>query len=235
MYVQNTHQHNNYKLSSISSIFTAEIIAIEKALEWIKENNIEKAVIITDSRSAIYAIQNTDFNSYKSKILCNIKNNLSKVEVVFIWAKGHAGILGNEKVDELAKDAIKNGEILTQILSTDAINDVKDRINKIWKKQWKNISSISKNLYFSLHQELPPPLEYIFKYNLLKQDISTIVRLKKYEAHLHKLGIVNSSVCFCDNGSIRDLNHIFFECKINERYINQLYYNFTTNTSSFSN
>lgn len=60
-----------------------------------------------------------------------------------------------------------------------------------------------------------------------KKYASIITRLKlnhgRFPAHLHKLGILQSPSCNCDNVSIGDTNHIFLECKKNKVAISNLY------------
>lgn len=47
------------KLNESSSVFTGEAIAILKAMEYIKANNFNKAIIYTDSMSVLESLKNS--------------------------------------------------------------------------------------------------------------------------------------------------------------------------------
>jgi ribonuclease HI len=101
-----------YKLDNGCSNNQAEQLAIPKALEAIKMINIEEnsprtAAIITDSRIALDSSKNLSNQSY---LIEEIRKRLSKLErsnwtVKFSWVNAHAGILGKELADQLAKAA----------------------------------------------------------------------------------------------------------------------------------
>ena len=58
------------RITDQSSIFTAEVIAIEEALKWLFSNKIkERAIIFTDSLSSVEAIQSQTSNSKPNLII----------------------------------------------------------------------------------------------------------------------------------------------------------------------
>ncbi|XP_011689991.1 PREDICTED: ribonuclease H1-like [Wasmannia auropunctata] len=101
------------KLPQYTSVFSAEAWAIYNVIISLKTFDIKDAVIVTDSKSTLQAIQNT--SSYKNNyIIPLIKASLEAAQddgicVQFIWVPSHKGILGNERADELAKRAIRIG------------------------------------------------------------------------------------------------------------------------------
>jgi ribonuclease HI len=100
------------KLSNSCSNNQAEQLAIQKALEEIailkRENvNPPTAIIYTDSRVALDSIRNPNNHSF---LVQEIRGKTFSLEengwrIKLSWVKAHAGTLGNEIADRLAKEA----------------------------------------------------------------------------------------------------------------------------------
>jgi ribonuclease HI len=95
-----------------------ELIAAIKALEYLNENH--KITLYTDSNYVKDGITKWIFNwkknNWKTSTKIPVKNSdlwiqldeiQNKREVKWNWVKGHAGNLGNERADELARMGIK--------------------------------------------------------------------------------------------------------------------------------
>ena len=95
-----------------------ELIAAIKALEYLNENH--KITLYTDSNYVKDGITKWIFNwkknNWKTSTKKPVKNSdlwiqldeiQNKREVKWSWVKGHAGNLGNERADELARMGIK--------------------------------------------------------------------------------------------------------------------------------
>ena len=85
-------------------------MTIKHALKAIQEEKYQNAIIISDSKTAISAINNTySTNNTILNILElheKLTHNGTKTEI--LWIPSHIGIGGNEKADLAAKDATTN-------------------------------------------------------------------------------------------------------------------------------
>lgn len=70
----------SYKLPKEISIFTAECFAIEQALFQIQLLNIRRALLCTDSLSAVLKISSNIIHYPEDFIICNIKNTLKSIK-----------------------------------------------------------------------------------------------------------------------------------------------------------
>ena len=107
-----------YKLPNEASAYTAEAIAILKALEYIKNINYSNRYLIcSDSASVLEAIKGFPKKNVASylifeiiKLIISLK--LNNIPIVSLWIPGHSNVQGNEQVDRLANTASVTGNSL---------------------------------------------------------------------------------------------------------------------------
>jgi ribonuclease HI len=145
--------HSDYKyLGTESTVFQSEVVAINLALCWIKENRHKPGLktfnIYSDSKSAIQAIEKP---FYKSKLVKECKMNLKKLEskatIKILWIKGHKDHTGNELADMLAKSGtVRVTGVHPELPIPKAA--VTDRIDKYlqqeWQKEWDHPMNLDK-------------------------------------------------------------------------------------------
>ncbi|XP_035218788.1 uncharacterized protein LOC118192019 [Stegodyphus dumicola] len=86
-------------LNKNNSVFQGEALAIQKAVQHIAYHNIRNAAIVSDSMSALQAIQNP---AHTSTIIKEIQYHLRQTEHLHVrlaWTKAHAGNTCNEAAD----------------------------------------------------------------------------------------------------------------------------------------
>jgi len=110
----------NFRLDNKRSNNQAEQLAIGKALEALEKKDIEKNSLrteatITENKISLDSIKNMNNHSY---VIEEIWERLLTLErsnwtVTFVWVKAHAGYLGNELADHLAKTGARDEDMTT--------------------------------------------------------------------------------------------------------------------------
>lgn len=100
------------------SVYAAEMIAIQIALQWVEEIQPTTVVICSDSYSALTSILSGKSES-RQDILLEVLQSLYRIWklriiATFLWVPAHVGVEGNEEVDKIVKQAL-NTQILTYI------------------------------------------------------------------------------------------------------------------------
>ncbi|XP_068628034.1 uncharacterized protein [Battus philenor] len=95
------------KLRNFCTVYQAELLALMYATGHAASGSQKRVAIFSDSRSAIETVAKSD-TLYP--LACSIKENVMDArkkgkEVKLYWLKAHAGTEGNERADQLAKDA----------------------------------------------------------------------------------------------------------------------------------
>ena len=92
-----------------TSIFSAEVYAINLALDLITKSRNTKHIVFSDSQSAIVAIKGKKFNNpLIAELLTKLNKLCNQKKIVLCWIPRHIGIQGNEMVDSAAKTTLNN-------------------------------------------------------------------------------------------------------------------------------
>ncbi|XP_044591404.1 uncharacterized protein LOC123269636 [Cotesia glomerata] len=146
-----------YQLPEFTTIFSCEVIAIDKAIDIITQENIHRAIILTDSKSALEAIANTTSKDPRVKIIQSKlhQNNINRFHTVLAWVPSHQGLQGNEEADQAAKTALTEGIKVTDIAATP--DEFKNLVNTYIWAQWNGIWMNTKSLLHQIRQNVWEP------------------------------------------------------------------------------
>ncbi len=94
-----------------SENIAVELFAILMALEWIECTKSNRTLICSDSVSVLQSLK-TGMVKNHQELLYDVMSIYSRIknkgdEVIFMWVPPHMGIIGNEKVDKIAKKALQ--------------------------------------------------------------------------------------------------------------------------------
>ena len=133
-------------VSKLGSILLVELVAVLMVLEHLILHP-QLAVgghiqILSDSQTTVGIIsQGWESNSYKNtieEIRKAIKSlTLKRITVVLQWTPGHAGLQGNEKADQLAKEDAEEARSMPEETRSVSIKDVKVASHKACLARWQ--------------------------------------------------------------------------------------------------
>jgi hypothetical protein len=119
--------------------------------------NPRTAVILTDSRISLDSIKDGHNHSHLTEEIRKRLTNLerSNWKVTFAWVKAHAGILGNELADQLAKTAAQSNSktiFYNRIPLSTLYRELEDKSRRKWPKIWEDNpnAALTKQFYLSI-------------------------------------------------------------------------------------
>lgn len=207
----NNQEINNWKgkLNEQNSIFQAEAIAIKKAIKYANNNKLKELDILSDSQSVLKSIDNPN---HPSPIINKIQKLIhnSKIDLNLKWIKGHSNNKGNDRADELAKEATTNGTQLNlKTPKSYIVKILKENTKLKWQDEWDNtdngratfdfISRVSNQ--FLVHN--PHISRYITGHG-------------PCPAYFHRFGSARSNMCIC--GGVGDMDHYIMECELTREH-----------------
>ena len=137
-----TSNNTLYKcLPDNSSIYSAELTAILLALSHIQSNPNTNYIILSDSQSALKAIDSRNLDHpHILSIYQSIHPFNTKVDIIFCWVPSHVGIPGNELADQAAKEALNLPDSPDSIIHSDLRPVINKYIFTKWQDEWNQHS-----------------------------------------------------------------------------------------------
>ncbi len=213
------HKECSFKFSSSISIFSAEAVAIWKALEYVFMEDLNNIIIFSDSLSLLKSmLQTWSKVKYFDPHILRMRVLLEKMDdknILIVWVKGHCGIINNEYVDKLAKHSVIDASCTLIINPTfkETLRTITKTVLKQWTKWYEDMKKTKPTNFTSVVTQLP--------FKMTRQHTSRFYfvilnRLKSThcltKTHLKKINILDSDLCdFCQQRE--DIDHIFLECR----------------------
>ncbi|GFU49114.1 uncharacterized protein LOC103524116 [Trichonephila clavipes] len=166
---------------------------------------IERAVILSDSTSALQALSN--YNENNCLRVQNCRELLGKIKgkIVFQWVSSHCGLWGNERADFLAK---KGTGILQNFRRDLTLHSAKLEIKRIFRESFRlTASRVARDkpwVHYVRNHGIPssPRAAAVAKFRLLTGHDCLC-------AHLFRFYLVTSPICvLCDTGQDMTAAHL---------------------------
>ena len=200
-----------FKLHPLLTVYTSELIAILKALQWILENKPEK-VILTDSLSAIQSLESGKSHT-RPDILDQILYLIhciieADINLLIDWCPSHCNIDGNERADQAAKSALTHGTALNYLPTSQEVYPViKAKIKAEWANDWRQHRGFRHDLDPAL-----PKARTLYSEKRLLDRIFTRLRLGVNGLKANNLRYSGADPLCPHCGGIEDTDHFFIHC-----------------------
>ena len=192
------------------SVYSAELLAIDNAVNVINKNKLSDCLVVSDSLEVL-----TDMKNGSSKSSFRINSVLRKVEaspadIRFAWIPSNS-ISFHAYADRLAKSALAIATILVvPVDMADLLSLVKREADKQWFSEWTNYKS-----YRSYNQNIPFNAKGFLQKLIPRKKETLIARLRLMcpasNALLFKIGLSDSE--FCSTCKVPETTqHILLEC-----------------------
>ena len=211
---RNTSNSLSSSIGPIASSFTAETFALKQGLVWCASHlmirKFQSVLFLTDSQSALpifssapsYLLPESLWNVWS--LTSSLSNNTT---LSFQWVYSHAGLLGNEKADLLAK----TGASLPTDVIPCPLPPVITKVRYSQYRNWKRYISYS-HLNFQV-------LEVSSEELLLSRSICCeLSRLRCHghslllSSYLHRISRKENFACSVCEHPLQDLNHLLLDC-----------------------
>ena len=199
------------RLPNGCSVFSAELVALGLALQYISASKHTRFVVYSDSLSALQSLSGDCLrNPLLQDVIQNYiyTNREQKKNIVFCWVPGHVGITGTELADFAAKAALNDTIADMQVPYTDYIPYVRSYVRAEWQ-QWWNIVGTNK-----LSEVKPILGDWTSAYRTSRREEIILSRLRighTYVTHSHLLKGQPRPVCAHCNESLT-VNHFLIDC-----------------------
>ena len=180
--------------------FRAEVAALQIAATHIIEKKPDKAVVLTDSKAALQALNSDTPDLAVYKLKEDLLHLPEKCTTVLQWIPAHCGIPGNERADRLAKSGSKHQQ--PNVPST--YQEVKTLLRNKRTREWKRRTGD--------YNASADPINI-----LQRSEQTTIFRLRTghcgLKSHLKRIGVANSAQCDCRTAD-QTVHHVLQDCPL---------------------
>ncbi|XP_023237677.1 uncharacterized protein LOC111636626 [Centruroides sculpturatus] len=201
--------HKQLRLADHCSVFQAELFAVNAAIHWCENNFSGLSInIVSDSQATIASIKNKHPHYLVTDIYCTIRHSTN--EYFLNWTRAHQGNPGNERADELAKEAATDLTLTTSYnnMSNSTLKHILwNNLLENWQNDWNNNRQSITNNFF-------PHISDIYNYKWLKLNHSTsqfFTNHGNFHCYLNRFTNYSNntcSLCGTQDGAL----HYIFNC-----------------------
>ncbi|CAK1582424.1 unnamed protein product [Parnassius mnemosyne] len=205
------------KLENFCTVYQAELLAILEATSYALKSCAPNCNIYSDSRSALSTIAQ-DVSLHPLAV--EARNNILKINrqgktLNLCWIKAHAGLEGNERADELAKDAatkIKRKADYEKCPVSYVKRQIRLESLDEWNRRYTEGETASTTKIF--FPDAVKAYHIIKKIDMDPMTVQIMTGHGGFSEYLHRFKCKESPACACDPTKNENIIHVITECPI---------------------
>lgn len=213
------HAVRRFRLVSPTTSFDAEVIALQKLIEFLLDNRPSSPVnIYSDSLSVLLALNNP-FN--KSSTIHQLKHDIlllsSSVSLALYHVPAHSNVWGNEIADAVARSAATRGQDVCGKISKHMVRSSLLKAGRLlWQEAWS-----SNNSDTELFRWTPSVLNLPASFPPSKKLTHLITGHGRFPHYFFRLELTPDCLCFC-GAAATSVSHYLTQCSKTSSYIQRL-------------
>ena len=203
----------SFRLQEGLSIYTAELVAIREAMKYVRTNGWRKALICTDSLSAVKALKTSYTDHPVLQDILDINHDLvcAEYECTLVWIPGHSGIAGNVRADYWARKAHEKPNVTNVSVGyREYVPAVQQCIRDSFAKMWQDCR------HTHLQRIKPNVGVWASSARAVRKEEVVLCRLRLGHTLLtHSYILDRAAAPMCDTCQCQqDVQHLIMECRL---------------------
>ncbi|KAL0852573.1 hypothetical protein ABMA27_016991 [Loxostege sticticalis] len=202
-------------LERFCTVYQAEMLALSRAVQMVLRRGPRAVDLYSDSRSALEAV--TRGNS-THPLAVQLRSDVAKIahkggSLALHWIKAHVGLAGNERADELAKEAALNSKTRADYDAC-PISHIKGEIRSASLDEWnrrytESATATTTKIFFP---DAIKAYRVVRKIDLDPNVVQILTGHGGFSEYLNRFKCKESPACPCDAQTPETVAHILVEC-----------------------